>query len=114
MTDEPQEEPTAEEPTAERTLVSEVIEPTAVRRAPRFGSFLAVGLGVAALLAFGLSYVRDWILPDQVPGRALDSWGLFLLLFIFLAAFFALVSYGVAVLLDQASVRRLRRRQPPA
>lgn len=92
--------------------VSEVLDRTRVRRAPRFGAFLFVGLVLAFLVSFGLSYVRDWILPEQVQGRALDSWGLFLLLFIFLALFFALGSYGVAVLVDQASVRRLVRDRP--
>lgn len=91
----------------DRARVTEVVDPTQIRRAPRFGSFLFVGLFLAALLSGGLSFVRDAFLPaEQVAARALDSWGIFWVLFIFFGAMFALASFAVVAWLDRRSVRR--------
>lgn len=93
--------------------VIEVIDPRQVRRAPRLGAFLAVGLLLAFLLAVGLSFVRDAMLPaEQVQARSLDSWGTFWVLFAFLAPIGALCAYAIAVAVDRRSIKRWRARQP--
>lgn len=91
-------------------VVAQVADPTRVRRAPRFGAFVFVGIALAFLLAGLLSFVRDSFLPpEEVAARALDSWGIFWLLLLGLGAFFALASFAVAVWLDRRSVRRAER-----
>lgn len=88
-------------------VVAQVADPTRVRRAPRFGAFVFVGIALAFLLAGLLSFVRDSFLPpEEVAARALDSWGIFWLLLLGLGAFFALASFAVAVWIDHRSVRR--------
>lgn len=92
---------------AETAPVRETVGATRTRRAPRFGAFLFVGLFVAALLAGLLSFVRDSTLPpEELAGRALDSWGMFWLLLIGIGAFLSLASFTVAVAVDRRSVRR--------
>ena len=92
---------------AESARLSDVVDPTRVRRAPRFGSFVFVGIFLAALVSGLLSFVRDSFLPpEQLAGRALDAGGMFLVLFIFFGATFVLIAFGIAVWLDRRSVRR--------
>lgn len=92
--------------------LADVVGAGSVRRAPRFGAFLAVGIVLALLAAIGLSFVRDAFLPaEQVQARSLDTWGTFWFLFILFTPAAALLSYGVVVVLDQRSVRRWRARR---
>lgn len=96
----------------EQARLRDVIDPAQVRRAPRLGSFLAVGLLIAVLAALGFSFVRDAFLPAaQVQARALDSWGTFWVLLAFFAPIAALCSYGIAVALDRRSLKRWRKRR---
>ncbi len=88
--------------------LAEEANPAYVRRAPRFGAFVFVALFLAALVAGSASFVRDAFLPPEaLVGRALDSGGMFLLLFLILGSFFSLAAYGIAVALDRRSVRRM-------
>ena len=84
--------------------------PTRTRRAPRFGSFIAVAIVLAALIAGILTFVRDQFLPlVELQGRVLSGGGMFLVLFIGLAPFLTLAAVGLAVWLDRRSVRRMER-----
>lgn len=104
---EPEPEPEPLEVGPEVRLAQEA-NPAYVRRAPRFGAFVFVALFLAALIAGVASFVRDAFLPpEELVGRALDSGGMFLLLFLILASFFSLAAYGLAVVLDRRSVRRM-------
>ena len=92
---------------ADSARVSDVVDPRRIRRAPRFGSFVFVGIFLAALVSGLLSFVRDSFLPpEQLAGRALDGGGMFLVLFIFFGATFVLIAFGIAVWLDRRSMRR--------
>ncbi|PFG18814.1 hypothetical protein [Serinibacter salmoneus] len=102
----PQPEPVGTDP----VNVAAVADPTRVRRAPRFGSFVFTAVILAALLAGLATFVRDAFLPpEELVGRALGAGGMFLLLWLGLSAFFVLAAYAIAVALDRRSVRRMER-----
>lgn len=89
--------------------LSAAVDRRTVRRAPRYSTFIFLGVVLAAVAAFILSgFPPSQVAMDQ--GVHLARGTLFLILLATLAVAGGLLGAVVAVLLDRLSLRRLRRR----
>ncbi|MFD1716311.1 hypothetical protein [Georgenia deserti] len=97
------------EPGGEAVPVGDAIDRRAVRRAPRYGRFIVLGIVLGAVLSFALSAVP----PSQEAvetGQVLARSDLFWLLFLTLGFFGGILGALVALLVDRVSLRSRERR----